>query len=372
MQKELITNKQGIFIMTMFIFGSSILTGAAIEAKQDVWLAIILGLIMSLPMIFIYSKLLILYPGKDLYDILNEVFGKVIGKIISLLYVWYTFHLGTLVIRNFSGFVNVTSFPETPEPILSIVIGLFCIWVIKAGIEVLGRWSAFAFPISIFIIVVTITLSMTNANFINLKPILYDGIKPVLTSSFGFFSFPLAETVVFTIVFNTLKNKDKTFKVFLSSLCIGSIIIMAIAVRNILVLGVPLTTSLYFPSYVAVRTINIGDFIQRFEIVVALIFIFGGFVKISVCLYAASLGLAKILNIDNYRYLVAPVGFLMINLAPIIYESMMEMFDWATKIYPYYSIPFQIILPIIILVVAKIKIKVQSKKQKVIPVNCEE
>lgn len=372
MQKEIITNKQGVFIMSMFVFGSSILTGAGREAKQDVWIAILMGLIMSLPIIFIYSKLLSLYPGRDLYDILNDVFGKIIGKTISLIYVWYSFHLGALVIRNLSEFVNVTSFPETPQAVIIIFVGLFCIWVVKAGIEVLGRWSAFAFPIAVIIIVITVSLSMINANFIHLRPILYDGIKPVLINSFGFFSFPLAETVVFTLIFHTLKDKKKTLKVYLISVCTGSIIIMAIAVRNILVLGVPFSTSLYFPSYVAVRTINIGDFFQRFEIVVAIIFIFGGFVKISVCLYAASLGVAKILNIDNYRFLVAPIGFLMMNLACIIYESMMEMFDWAIKIYPYYAIPFQIILPIIILVIAKIKIKVKSKQQNETSVKGEE
>jgi len=363
MQKEIITNKQGIFIMSMFIFGSSIIVGAGGQAKQDVWLAILLGLIMSFPMIFVYSKLLTLYPGKDLYDILTEIFGNVVGKIISLFYVWYSFHLGALVMANFSGFVNVTSFPETPQTIVVIFVGLFSIWVVKAGLEVLGRWSAFTFPISVTIIVITNILSMTNANFINLKPILYDGIRPVLTSSFGFFSFPLAEVVVFLMVFNTLKYKDKTFKVFWISVCIGSIIILAIAVRNVLVLGSSLSSSLYFPSYVAVRTINIADFFQRFEIVVAIIFIFGGFVKISVCLYAATLGVAKILNIGDYRYIVTPVGFLMMNLACTIYPSMMEMFDWATKIYPYYAIPFQIILPICILIVAKIKIKVATNKQ---------
>lgn len=363
MHKEIITNKQGILIMSMFIFGSSILTGTSTEAKQDAWIANLLGLLFVFPLLFIYSKLLTLYPGKDLYDILVETFGKVTGKIISLLYVWYTFHLGALVIRNFSGFVNITSFPETPQTMIILFVGLFCIWVVKAGIEVLGRWAAFAFPISISIIVITIILSMTNAHIINLKPVLYNGFKPVLISSFEFLSFPLAETVVFTMVFNKLKTEKKTFKAFLISACVGSIIILSIAVRNILVLGVPLTSAMYFPSYVAVRTINIGDFFQRFEIVVALTFIFGGFVKISVCLYAATIGLAKILNIYNYRYLVAPVGFMMMCLSNIIYESVMEMFDWATNVYPYYAIPFQIILPIIIFIVAKIKLKIKSKKQ---------
>jgi len=349
--------------MSLFVFGSSILIIPGNDTKQDVWLAIILGFIMCLPMIFIYAKLLTLYPGKGLYDILNEAFGKITGKIVTLLYVWYFFHLGAMIIRNFSEFINVTSFPETPQAIFIIFIGLYSIWMVKAGIEVLGRWATFTFPIVVFIIVITVTLSMTNANFIHLRPILYNGIKPVMIGAYSFFTFPLAETVVFTVFFNTLKNGKKTFKVFLISTLIGSIVILIICVNNILVLGAPLTTSLYFPSYVAVRTLNIGDFLQRFEIVVTIVFIFGGLVKISVCLYASTLGVAKILNVDNYRFLVAPVGLLMMYLAAMIYENIMEMFDFA-KVYAYYAIPFQIILPIIILIAAKIKIRANSKKEK--------
>jgi len=363
MQKEIITNKQGIFIMSMFIFGSSIITGAGGQAKQDVWLAILMALVMSLPMLFIYSKLLMLYPGKDLFDILKEVFGNVVGKIISLLFVWYCFHLGTLVIRNFSEFVNVISFPETPQPLMIVFVGLFCIWMVKSGIEVLGRWTAFVFPIIMVILIGTIILSMTKADFNHLRPILYDGIKPVLPVSFTLFAFPFAEVVVFTMLFSSLKDSKKTFKVFLTGALISCFIMLIISVRNVLVLGPTLTEDSYFPSYIAVRAINIGDFLQRFEIVVALVFIFGGFVKISVCLLAASKGVAKILDIKNYRYVVAPVGFLMMDLANIIYENTMEMFVWV-KIYPYYAIPFQIILPIIILIAAKIKIKVKSKQQK--------
>jgi spore germination protein KB len=347
----------------MFIIGSVIIVGIGAEAKQDVWIATLMALIMSIPLLFIYSKLLTIYPGKDLYDILKEVFGNVAGKIISLLFIWYSFHLGTLVIRNFTEFVNVISFPETPQTIMTIFMGLLCIWMVKAGFEVLGRWATFVFPILIVIIITTVTLSMSKAELINLKPILYNGFKPLLPISFGLLSFPFAEAVIFTMVFNTLKNTKKTFKVFLISSLIGCLVMIIIDVRNLLVLGPSLSANFYFPSYLAVRTLNIGNFLQRFEIVVAIVFILGGFVKVSVCLYAATLGVAKIFNLNNYRYLVTPIGFLMMNLACILYDSTMEMFEWV-KIYPYYAIPFQIILPIIILITAKIKIKVDGKSQK--------
>lgn len=354
---EVITNKQGIFIMSIFIVGSFMVLGTGSEAKQDIWIAIFIGFVMSLPMLIIYSKILSLFPGKDLFDILIEVFGNIVGKIISILFVWYAFHLGSLVIRNFSEFVNVVSFPETPQFILIAFLGLLCIWVSKAGIEVLGRWAAFVFPIILIIFILTIIFSMTNAHLINLKPVLYNGIQPVLSSAFSISTFPFGETVIFIMVFNTLQNNKKISKVFLISALIGCGLMIFVSVRNILVLGPQVTFDYYFPSYIAVRTINIGDFLQRIEVVVAIVFITGGFLKISVCLCAATRGAAKILNIKNYRNIVAPIGLLMMDLASIIYQNTMEMFDWAAKIYQYYAIPFQVILPIAILIAAKIKLR---------------
>lgn len=352
--------------MTMYIIGSVIIVSSSSKAKQDIWAAILLGLLMVLPMLFVYSKILTSYPGKDLFDILTEVFGAFAGKVISTLFIWYSFHLGALVMKNFTSFVNVISFPETPQALTTMFLGLFCIWMAKAGLEVLGRWTTFFGPIALFIIGITVILSMTNANFLNLKPIFYDGFKPVISGAFGIFSFPYAETVVFIMVFNNLKTNSKTFGVFFISSLIGCFVMVVISVRNILVLGVPLNSTLYFPSYVAVRTLNIGDFLQRFEIVVALIFVLGGVVKITVCLYAATLGLTKLFNFDNYRNLVGPVGFLMMSFSCIIYHSIMEMFDWAVNIYPFYAIPFQILLPVIILIAAKIKIKVKGNNQNIV------
>jgi spore germination protein KB len=367
MEKEIISTKQAIFIFILFNIGSFIIFGSGSDVKQDVWISILLGLTMSLPVLFIYYKLLSIYPGKDLYDIILFVFGKIAGRIICLIYIWYSFHLGALVIRNFSGFVNVVSFPETPPFIFITFITLLSVWIVKTGIEVMGRWATFIFPITITIITIVLILSLSNAHFINLKPLLYKGFTPVLKTAFSIYSFPFAESVILTMVFNTLKDHKKTFKVFIISNCIGCLTMVLLTVRNILVLGPALTSNFFSPSYIAVRTINIGDFIQRFEIVVAIVFIFGGFIKISVCLLAAVKGIAKIFNITDYRQLTAPVGLLMINLANMIYKSNMEMLYWATKIYQFYAFPFQLVLPLIILIVAAIKKKVKDGKKNTQP-----
>jgi spore germination protein KB len=119
-------------------------------------------------------------------------------------------------------------------------------------------------------------------------------------------------------------------------------------------LGFPFLATQYFPSYIMVSLIDFSEFFRRFEVLVAVVFLLCGFVKVSVCLFCAATGIAKIFNINDYRIMAAPVAFLMINLAIFIYPNMQEMFEWVT-VYKYYAIPFQVLLPLIIWISAEAK-----------------
>lgn len=364
MAKEIISQKQGIGIMVLFIVGSTLVLGAGSEAKQDVWLAILIAVLMAAPIFFIYARLLSIFPGKDLYEILENIFGKIPGKILSVLFIWYAFHLGSLVIRNFTEFITIVSIPETPQYIIAIFMILLCIWAVKAGIEVIGRWTAIMLPILIGVILFVSILFANMLHFENIKPVLYDGFEPVFNTAFSAFAFPFAETVIFTMVLQHLPRNSSVYKVYYWSLAIGGATILMVGVRTLLVLGSPNVSIMYFASYSSVRLINIGDFLQRIEVSVTMIFILSGFVKINMCLYAASSGIAKILNIHNYKQVVAPIGLLMMILSITIYRNSMEMFTWAVKTYKYYALPFQVILPLIIWIAAEIKVHLAKRKSK--------
>jgi spore germination protein KB len=360
MRKEVISNRQGIAMVTLFIMGSTLILGTGSDAKQDAWLAVIFSVVLAIPIIAIYCRILSLFPDKNLYDILNIVFGRVAGRVLALFFVWYAFHLGSLVLRNFQEFIKIVSFPETPEFIPIMFMGILCIWAVKEGIEVLGRFSQFIILILGFILITVIIISMKEANFDNLRPFLYNGFKPVLSSTFGIFSFPFAETVLFLAVFDFKAKRNNPYKVYYYALAIGSLTVFLVTIRNTLVLGADYIDQTFFPSYIVVGLINIGDFFQRIEVTVAVVLLFAGFVKISVCLLAACKGVGYIFKIGNYRQIVAPVGLLMMVTSCFIYQSIMEMMEWAFKVYKYYAFPFQVILPIIIWIVAEIKVKRQK------------
>lgn len=361
MNNEKISSRQGLSILIMFTIGSTLILSPWKEAGKDGWISVLIGMAMIFPMIFIYSRLISIFPGKDLFDLQMELFGKTAGKITSFFLVWYSLHLCSLVNRNISEFMHIMSFPETPLFFLSIVGVVLIIWIVKGGIEVIGRFAAFTIPLALLSIIIVSILLIPKLDTENLRPIMYNGINPVLKGAMSVFGFPFAETFLFTMVFNSLDNPKKTFKIYLLGIYISGLIFIFTSIRNIAALGETLNSILYFPSYIAVSMANIMDFIDRIEVLVGADFILMGFLKCGICMYTACKGFAKIFNIKDYRLLAAPLGLLVSIVTIFIYNSTMEMFEWAIENYIYYVFPFSVMLPVITWIAAEIKVRLKKQ-----------
>lgn len=363
MSKEVISDKQGIILLVLFILGTSLVIGRGAEAQKDAWLAGLLGIGLALPMVLIYARLLSHFPGKDLFDIQEMIFGKVLGKILGVLYMWFFFHLGALVLRNFGEFIMAVALSQTPLMIPIIMIGFLCSWGVKEGIEILGRWGEFFIGIVLFVTFLAILLLIPKMQINYIRPILYNGMKPVVMGAFSVFSFPLGETILFTMCFSSLKWKHSPYKVYTAGLFIGGMILVITSIADMLVLGPEINAMAHFPDYIVVSTLDMGDFLTRLEIIVAIVFMIAGFVKASICLLTVSKGVAKIFHCADYRFVVMPTALLMINLSYLIYDNIGEMQQWAFEIWRYYAFPFQVMLPVLMLVAAELKIRLRKRKK---------
>ena len=70
MEKEAISQKQAIIIMSSFIIGSSAIMGSGIHARQDIWIATIIAIVVASLIITVYGRISSLFPGKNIYEIL--------------------------------------------------------------------------------------------------------------------------------------------------------------------------------------------------------------------------------------------------------------------------------------------------------------
>ena len=359
MKNESISERQGIILIILFLLGNSLLIGSGNQANQDAWIAVIIAISWSIILLLMYSRILSLYPGKDLFDILQIVMGKFVGKIISILMIWFAFHLGTLVLRNLLAFTNTLVFSDTPAVVPMVVFTLLLIWSLKAGIEVLGRWAEFFSWVIISIVIIVPILSVSQMDISRLKPILSNGISPLLQGSLSSFTFPFGETVVFTMVFSNISKVKNYKKTFIVGLLIGGGLILLTVLRNLLVLGSETVSSLYFHSTMAVSLIKLG-FLQRLEMTVIIVFLVCVFVKVSICIFAVCNGISKVFGFDDYRFIATPVALLMLSFSFFVYKSSMEMEFFLYNIWQYYSFPFEVIIPLVIFIVIEIKRRISK------------
>lgn len=353
--REVISKKQTIALIAAFILDGSIILPIAPEAGRDLWLSIIIAILISCGLFWIYSEIQMLYIGKDLFDICNLTLGKFIGSLLNILYIWYFLHLASLTLRDFGEFMNVLTMPETPKFVIMLVPCFISAYAVKKGIEVLGRFSLFSSIFTFIVIIVLAILLTPEIDVKNMLPIMGDGISRIMEGAWSAVTFPFGECVIFLCVTNKINNSKLIKKSYFTGLAVGGLFLLFTSLYVILTLGEEMYGSLYFPAYRALSRIRIGDFIQRLEVIEGLLLNIFGLIKISICIYACSIGISKILKVEDYTAIVIPIVLVMFNLSNILYESLMELVSWTSLIYKYYALPFQLFFPILIFIVSKVK-----------------
>lgn len=352
-----ISNYQLFTLLCGFMIGSSLIVSPAAGAKQEAWLAFLIGCIIGTILIAMYASIYRLNPSCTLIEVLEKNFGKILGKGFAILYIWYFIHLASLVLRNFGEYSVVTGYPETP---ILFIIGSFSLIIafsVRAGIEVMGRISEIFLAILTIILVFVFFSLITSYDIENLKPFMAQGIKPVIKNAFGIVTFPFGETIAFLMVFPHVIKQEKIMKTsIISSLFVGLVLIEAI-LRNTLVLGSHMASRDIFPSHIVFRLIPNLDVDPLLDVNLTL----AGIIKAGICIYAASAGIVQLLKLDDYKPFVLPFTALAVSLSIWIYGSIMEMLQWAQDVWPYYSIPFQIVIPCILLILSFVSHKRSGK-----------
>lgn len=354
MPKEIISARQTACVLIVFMFGSSVIMGVSSEAAQDSWLSLLLAQVIILPIILIYARIISLFPEKDLFEIIEMLLGKIAGKAVIILIAWYALHLSSLVLRNFSEFVKISVLTATPQLAIILAMTLTVVYMAKSGIETLGKSSVIILPVLILVVVLTSVLAISRMDVENLMPFMEHSLGKIAYGSYKVFTNPYAETVLFLCLAGALKKGESAYKVYTYSSLIATAILLMVIMRNILLLGPALGNAEYFPSYATARVLNVGDFLVHMEGTITMNFILAGIVKITVCLVAVAKGTARLFGIQDYKSIIFPAGLLVAALSTCLYSNIVEMFDFL-NVYMIYAIPFQIIIPVVVWILAEVK-----------------
>ncbi len=359
MKKEIISSRQFMIITFLFSIGTTILIVPATitnEAKQDAWIAAIMGVILSLLLVKLFITLGKRTPTLTFIEANDKILGRFFGKFTSISFILLPFLTAGELLYFMGTFMNTEVMPETPTMAFAFLFSIIIIYAAFLGIEVFARSAEILFPIFILIFIFFVICVSPSVHLENLQPIMEAPAKSLFLSIIQFmsvFSFPL---VVLLMIFPSIVNVHQSAqKGFYIGTILGGIVLIAIITLCILVLSPANTAARTFPSYSLAQKISIGNFLQRIEIIMAAMWIISIYIKTFMYFYASVIGIAQICKINNHRPLIFPLGMIILGLSQIVHPNIIHSDIYDREIWPIFSFVFAILLPFVLLLIAKIR-----------------
>lgn len=324
------------------------------EAHAAGWIVALIAGAAAVIGWLILAALMAPYQNMSLASVSVKTLGTFPGLIFNAGIVAVIMAVLAIKLRHYSDTIITSFLPTTP---LSIVIGLYCagaVYLAYSGLEALGRTALFFAPwIGGGIVLILIGAGYwydASALFPLLGPgpgkLLWHGL---FRSSIGFEIFAMA--MVIPMAHLTRSYADTTRTIVLSLLTVF-VVLAVVEIAFTMVLPYPLNAIEAFPLLEVARMIYWGRLIQHLEPIFLFIWVFAGVTNLGAGFYAISRVLADTLDLPVYRPLVFPLTIIAYALA-FLPPTQPEAFHWDNAIVSAYGIIPGMIIPAVILILAR-------------------
>ncbi|WP_435367908.1 GerAB/ArcD/ProY family transporter [Paenibacillus lutimineralis] len=355
-----ISARQLTALTVFFTIGSGILivpSSVTTIARQDAWIACLVGLAIGILMLCMFNLLTKLYPQLNLVQMMEAVFGKWLGKLIALLVVVSLFITGPSPALYFtSNFITTQIMPETPTQAINILFVVVIIMGARLGLETIARSSELMFFPFIILFISFVILILNQTQTENILPVMENGMRPIWSASLDFMVTVLLPHITLLIFHSSAVNKPKEARrALLIGSAMGGMAITLIVALAILVFGPDIIISSMYPSYLLAQKINIGNFLQRIEVIMAIMWYTTLFIRIAIYIFFTAISLTYIFNLRNYRPLVMPLGMILVSLSEIVYPNASFHQTWDSSTWISYTLVLSVFLPVVMLLTHMIR-----------------
>lgn len=333
----------------LFLIGTAAILPIGAQAGSSAWLAILSGGALGFLFLHLYILTGSMCGGQSLIAYTQTLLGQWLGRLVGLLYLWYALHLGALVIRNYVDFLILAMLPQTPSWAVSLALVSVGAYAVRLGLEPLARASQI---MAVFLTLEALAVTILVAPHIrteHLLPLFDQGMGTTLREAFSVFTFPFGEVILFALFLHQVDRSEPIWKSARLGLLMAVAILVLGAARNVAVLGSHGASVAQYPNLWVIQAIDIAEFLTRIDAFVAGSWIMLCVAKVSVCIFATASGLAEWTGLKSYRTLVWPIATWMAALSLLVYRNVAEQARFATEIWPVYSLPFQVMIPLILL-----------------------
>lgn len=349
-----ISKWQFIFLIVFTQVGLAILMEPAVVAERagkGSVVALLLALAAAFVLLPVHIALMRAYPGRDLAGILTGILGKWAGKsVLFALLLCCPLFIACFVVRSMTDFVKWAFLPNTPETLIAALFMLSILFFARSGVVAAAHLAQLMFwPITL-LIAMMLVLVMPTADVANMVPLFDVGAKPIVMAALLVLVFPFMETLLFLMFVPYVDDPASIASALRTGLLISGIMLVATTLMTILVLGSELVSISLFPAYLLSKKISIGNFLERLEVFMAIIWFATLFFRAAVMFLITCLGLAKVFNLPTHKSMAAPLSFVVIGLSTIIVRNTQD-YSGTAAIWQYYGFICLCCLPLLLLLI---------------------
>ncbi|MRH45088.1 GerAB/ArcD/ProY family transporter [Aquibacillus halophilus] len=359
-EKVRISGAQFAILVIMNVLGTAIIIVPSIAAsfgQQNGWFSVLLATLFGIGLVFLYYLIDNNHPNKNLYEQLEDLFGKWIGKFLSVLFIVFFFEIAIGNLRVMGDFIITQILVNTPIEVIMLLAVITCLIAVRMGIEVISRTAEIFFPYTVIAIILLITLVLPESEITHIQPVLQNNIAATLAGVIPLLGYPFLELVVMLAIMKHV-NKQKAGRGFLVGMTIGGLLLTVVTLMCLVVLGSDITARNVYPTYVLGKKISVADFLDRIEILVAIIWFFTIFFKITISFYVVAIGVSHTLNLKNYKTTTIPLAYVIMVFGFFASPNIISTRIFLSSTWIPVSLIFGLVIPIVMLVVGFVKKKI--------------
>ncbi|MGG4439902.1 GerAB/ArcD/ProY family transporter [Brevibacillus fortis] len=347
-----ISPRQLLMLVTLVTIGDSVLVLPGMTAglaKQDAWISVLVGLVVGLLNIVLLIVVGKLYPNQSFFTFVDQTVGRVLGTIITLSFISYTLFSAGAHVMEIGDFVGTHLLGSTPRFAIQLLFIIVIMFGVRLGLQTVAESAEIYFFWFFFLFGLLMIALLPQAEISRIHPVFENGWKPILQGSTAAIAFPYSELVIFMAVLPFVSPVQKRMRYFLLGTLLGGIVLFIIMLMCILVLGAEQTARHFYPTYVLIKQLKLGDFIQRLEAIIAVIWFIAVSVKITLYCLFLHLGIRHVFRIDNFNALVLPYIILLMVMSTIFSPNIVVFGDIIGKYWPFYDFTYSFGVPLVLL-----------------------
>ncbi len=331
---------------------------AADYANQHAyWTCVVAAIVLCLP-IWAMLRIKRRFPDQDLMHAMVSS-HPVLGRALLAIYLILFLIIFARDLRIITDLVEVVLLPLTPIVITSLILLLTLAFMAKGGISTMVNMGEIFVPLLIVTLLTMPLFFGRNMDFTMLKPYLHPEVEGVIKGSWRM----LGYMVDIMIVPFVLPGKSYNGRSAWFGHLTGTVYMILLVLLSELVIGVPILSRLFYPSYELVRQLQLTDFLDRFDLFVAALTVPTFLIKIGVDLYVISLAVKRMFTQVWGSLMVWPVGLLGYVCSFMLFSNTVQIYDFSRE-WTAVMVTFFVFMPLVLWMLLRPKSKGNDNDDK--------